>query len=84
VAPATGDIEKILPVELVGINAGAAVNTGAVGIVERVILSELVPLCPQLLVAKTLTTPEVVAILTVMDVVPCPAVMVAPGGTDQV
>jgi len=45
-------------------------------------LLELVPL-PQLLLGVTLTFPEVVPQVTVIEVLPCPAVMLAPAGTVQ-
>jgi len=52
-----------------------------VGVTVTALLA-LVPL-PQLLVGVTLTFPEVVPHVTVIEVLPCPAVMLAPAGTVQ-
>ena len=44
---------------------------------------QVLGLLPQALPAFTHTVPDVVPMVTVIEVVPCPLVMVAPGGTVQ-
>ena len=57
---------------------------GADDKVLSVINLQLAALVPQLLVAVTHTLPELLPKVTVMPVVPCPKVIIAPAGTVQV
>jgi hypothetical protein len=58
---------------------------GAAGAEEFTVTAEqLEALVPQVFDAVTHTLPEVVPNVTVIDVVPCPAVMLAPEGTVHV
>jgi hypothetical protein len=64
--------------------AGLAPNV-IVGVGLTVTLREAGELLPQVLLAVTVTLPEAaVPQLTVAEVLPCPAVIEAPEGTDQV
>ena len=54
---------------------------GVAGAALTVIATVLAPLVPQVLLAVTDTFPAEPPKLTVMEVVPCPEVIVAPDGT---
>jgi len=83
VALATVAIVYVEAVLILG-DVGPEGIAGAEGILRTVTASMLAPLVPQLLLAVTVTLPDVVPMVTVIEVVPVPAVIVAPAGTVQV
>jgi hypothetical protein len=84
VAPLTGDMLKITPAALLQSEAGPVIVPAAPApfVIETDKL-DAAPL-PHVLVGVTDTDPALVAKSTLMLVLPCPPVIVAPAGTVQV
>jgi hypothetical protein len=84
VAPATAAIEYATPLWFPFTAVAPEIPPGVAGAEVTEIEAEDAAPVPQVLEAVTLTLPEALPKFTEMEVVPCPAVMVAPEGTDHV
>ena len=84
-APGTAVMEYMRPADEAHAAAGPVIAPGAAGAtVETVTASVEAALVPQPLAAVTEMLPAALPDVTVMDMVPCPAVMVHPAGTVHV